>query len=72
MEKATKELHITIPTTPRELREAAAFLETQMETRNVADKYPTYYFFGKELRIGLQADQSAYHQHKAGNKSSWA
>lgn len=71
MSIATKELTVTVLTTPKELREAAAFLETEMEKRTLGEEVPAFSFFGEELRVKLMANQSAYHNHKSGNKSSW-
>jgi hypothetical protein len=71
MNPVSKELTVTIAVTPKTLREAATFIEEQMETRTVGQEVPSYLFFGDEVRVKLQADQSAYHNHKSGNKSAW-
>ena len=67
---------ITIDVTPRLLREIASGMERSMEMACAGQKCPSHTFYGDfskpdRINVKLMADQSAYHDHKSGNKSKW-
>lgn len=73
MERETK---IKIRTTPRELRRIADKMESDMAKARLGEECPYHNFYdysrpSDTLEVRLIADQDAYYNHMAGNKSKW-
>lgn len=69
--KAYQETIASANVTPKLLRQWANDLIVAMGKANLGEHTPRITIYGDNLRIELIADQDAWHQHNADDKSKW-